>query len=1320
VGQRSLAEQLPGKGQALLYYLALRGEAVPRTTLAGLLWGELREEAARANLRRALVDLRQRLGDYLAIGRQAVGLAEPGRVRIDVLEFETLASEDELERWVEAVELYRGEFLDGFYVRGAPDFEHWQGAERERLQEQVIRVYGRLADRYEQAGELEEAIATVRRQLGLAPWREDGQRRLMRLLAETGQRAAALAQYETCRAVLVEELGIEPGPETEALVERIRAGALGREVKSTSTAEQVIGGRYEIESLVKDLVGQGSMGRVYRGRDSQSGATVAIKALSPALVAGSPEMVERFVREGETLRQLDHPNIVKLLDAVEEDGQHYLVLEYVGGGSLQAVLAEQGPLAVEPVLELGLGLTDALTRAHQLNIIHRDLKPSNVLRTERGQPRLTDFGIAHVGDSPRLTKTGTVLGTIDYLSPEGCNGEKLDSQADIWSLGVLLYEMLAGQRPFQGETLAGTITAILTKPVPDLGKLRPEVPGQLVGLIERMLAKDPGQRLATMRQVGAELEAILLGQTYQAPVRAEPMVNQDKPLAGPAHNLPPQPGPLIGREQELAEIEDMLASPDCRLLTIVGPGGIGKTRLAVEAARKQLGRFDNGVYFVSLAALDNPDDIIQRIAFILRPEMPDHAFAVDSFLNDLRQRDPDMLLVLDNLEQLLPAGIEPLQELLHQAPRLKLVVTSREALSLRWEWRYELAGLPYPPPEAAENLQSYSAVELLLQLARRNRFRPQLADDEMRAATRICRLLGGMPLGIELAAAQAGRLSFVMVAAMLAQSLDALVVSPRDLPARHRSLRAIFDASWQSLAPQTQQAFRRLSVFRGSFTAKAALAVAGASLAMLINLVDKSLVRQTSSARYDIHPVLQHFTTEKLKEVPDERAEMLKNHQDFYVLFLENQSQTLSRGQAAAAVQAEIRAEEDNIWAVLRRSESQGKLSYMATLLDHIQMVTIHAEYFLPVLGSFTDLYLEQFLALLETRSNPDYGLIDICWLGVTADHLMDLSGALADQTTQHFPLLIDQLMIDGRLVGMPRQADLPLLCYRTDLLAKYGFAGPPATWDELEQMAAEIQAGERATGRPDFWGYLWQGHHSETLTCNALEWQASHGGGQLIAADGTINVNNSRTRMAFERAAGWVGTISPPAVVQFGEQHCLPIWGAGLAAFVRLFPSMLFVDQFSPASTISREVTEQTGVTILPAAEGGHAATLGGWAATVVNFARHPEEAITLVRHTTSYETQLRRALQPFPLPPSIPALYDHPQVRTKHPYLAEVRRLIENGLVLRPSKVCGRLYPQVSKAYSTAVHSILTGQVDAATAVANLEAELVAITGFPTGHPT
>jgi serine/threonine protein kinase len=216
--------------------------------------------------------------------------------------------------------------------------------------------------------------------------------------------------------------------------------------------ERLIGGRFEVADPERDLLGRGGMGAVYLGRDLQTGQAVAIKALRPEVVAGDPNALARFLREGEALHTLNHPNIVQMIAAIEEAGRNYLVMEYVPGGSLRDLLDQLRPgrvptpgvrpanlsgLSIERTVEIALDVADALTRAHRVRpgrvggILHRDIKPSNVLLAEDGTPRLTDFGHAHLATKDRLTQTGTVVGTVLYLSPEACRGETLDARADI-------------------------------------------------------------------------------------------------------------------------------------------------------------------------------------------------------------------------------------------------------------------------------------------------------------------------------------------------------------------------------------------------------------------------------------------------------------------------------------------------------------------------------------------------------------------------------------------------------------------------------------------------------------------------------------------------------------------------------------------------------------------------------------------------------------------------------------------------------------------------------------------------------------------------
>lgn len=270
----------------------------------------------------------------------------------------------------------------------------------------------------------------------------------------------------------------------------------------------ILGDRYEIEDAAPSL-GSGGMGDVFLGRDRQTNQSVAIKQLKQELINESPEAVERFIREADALARLNHPNIVKVLATLQERDTHYIVMEYVPGGSLRSLMDEKGPLPLNQALHIALDLADALTRAHRLRIVHRDIKPANVLIAADGTPRLTDFGVARLEDKPEMTMTGIVLGTMRYLSPEGLNGMPLDERADIWSFGVMLYEMLAGRRPFESDNLTQLINSILYDAPAPLHALRDDVPAELDALILAMLVKDREDRISSVRQVGLELEALL-------------------------------------------------------------------------------------------------------------------------------------------------------------------------------------------------------------------------------------------------------------------------------------------------------------------------------------------------------------------------------------------------------------------------------------------------------------------------------------------------------------------------------------------------------------------------------------------------------------------------------------------------------------------------------------------------------------------------------------------------------------------------------------------------------------------------------------------
>jgi DNA-binding SARP family transcriptional activator len=574
------------KAPALLCYLAVTGRPQFRLVLAGLLWGDLPEEDACANLRKVLSNLRDLVGDHLiitphtaAFDRQSAywldveaflervekGLAKSGNEeadRPDAADSLRAFEPSGFSYLLEAADLYRGDFLDGFYVRHAPLFEEWVLGQREGLRRLAGMVLKRLADHYAGREELERAIEYTDRLLKLEPWQEEAHRQMMSLLARKGERSAALAQYEICRRLLRAELHVEPTMETTALYRRIQA----------------------------------------------------------------------------------------------------------------------------------------------------------------------------------------------------------------------------------------------------MGAARP-------------------------------------------------------------HNLPAPVTSFVGRKEELALIAERLADPHCRLLSILGPGGVGKTRLALEAAAAARDRSDDGfldgVFFIPLSAVHSLPTLAAAIAAALGFALPAGADSPTELLRRLRDRY--LLLVLDGFEHLMVEA-SFLAVILQHAPGVKIMVTSRHRLNLAGEWSLELDGLPHAPLGQREGLESYSSLQLFLQRARQARpdFAPSAPD--LQAIAFICQLVEGLPLAIELAAALTRFMSCAEIAQAVESSLDALAVFERDLPARHRSIRAAFEHSWRLLTSAEQQALRRLAALPTEFTAELAEQAADVSRPLLIALADKSLLRRGATGNYSLHDLLRRFIAEKQAE----------------------------------------------------------------------------------------------------------------------------------------------------------------------------------------------------------------------------------------------------------------------------------------------------------------------------------------------------------------------------------------------------------------------------------------------------------------------
>ncbi len=358
---------------------------------------------------------------------------------------------------------------------------------------------------------------------------------------------------------------------------------------------------------------------------------------------------------------------------------------------------------------------------------------------------------------------------------------------------------------------------------------------------------------------------------------------------------------------------------------------------------------------------------------------------------------------------------------------------------------------------------------------------------------------------------------------------------------------------------------------------------------------------------------------------------------------------------------------------------------------------------------------LATYLQLFEARSSDvDVFQIDVIWPGDLAEHFVDLNDYGAkDVAGEHFPAIIENNTVDGKLVAIPWFTDAGLLYYRTDLLEKYGFSGPPTDWDELQSMAQAIQDGERAAGNQDFWGYVWQGNSYEGLTCDALEWVKSYGGGSIISPDGVITIDNDKAIAAIDAAAGWVSTISPPGVTSFGEEDARNMWQAGNAAFMRNWPYA-----YSLGNADDSAVKDLFDVSPLPAGPGGTpAATLGGWQLAVSQYSANPAVAADVALFMASPAEQKIRAVDGS-LNPTIMSLYQDADVLEAVPFFGSLYDVFTSA-VARPSTATAPNYNAVSTAFFTHVHDVLTGKMDATDAMASLTLDLEDITGFETGQP-
>ncbi|MBN1424737.1 protein kinase [Candidatus Fermentibacteria bacterium] len=663
---------------------------------------------------------------------------------------------------------------------------------------------------------------------------------------------------------------------------------------------------------IGDPIGHGASGRVYRGIDTLNGEPVAIKLLEGA----DQSLQETLMREAALLGTLSHPCVVQLRASGIHHGIPFLVTDFIGGGSLRDLLTREHRFSLQWTIEVSIDLASALHHAHQHGVIHRDVKPANVLMAADGTPRLSDFGIAALSSVSPSEQTERLIGTLAYLSPEGFRGESLGPESDLWSLGLMVFEMLAGTLPFGTPATEEDLPGLVERPAPLISEFQPEAPDSLVSLLAWMLDRDRSKRVRDAGMVSKLLEEILV--RINSPGQSAEGVNQGGWMT-----------PFIGREREQEHLLHLLTDGAHRLISLVGPGGIGKTRLAIEAAEEARGLFQDGAHLVPLAPVPSSAFLIPAVASAVGATFRGTVDPKEQLLAFLKGKR--MLLVFDNMEHLLD-GRGLLDELLAAGSGLVFLVTSRERTGLPMETVVEIAGLGVPAPTDAPDPANHPALMLFHHVARRASagFIPKPTDWESIAT--ICQLVGGNPLGIELAAASVDDVPCEAIAGRLSEDIDQLAARLPGAPPRHRSMRAVFDHSWNLLRHSEQSIYRRLSVFRGGFTLEAARAVVGASLVTISRLVDKSLIARNRSNRYSVHELLHQYAREELTRLPGERSETEELHAEFYGAFVQKHEHGLAAA-SEASVFDEIEREMANIrggWEhALSASRSELLLFYL-------------------------------------------------------------------------------------------------------------------------------------------------------------------------------------------------------------------------------------------------------------------------------------------------------------------------------------------------------------------------------------------------------
>ena len=718
-------------------------------------------------------------------------------------------------------------------------------------------------------------------------------------------------------------------------------------------------------------IGEGGMGEVFRANDTKLGRDVAIKLLLPD-GADDPERLARFDREARLLASLNHPNVASIYaleDGLGEAGPHSraLVMELVEGPTLADRIAG-GRLEAGEALGIARQVAEALAAAHAKGIVHRDLKPANVKVRPDGTVKVLDFGLAKaLGPDPSsagneaeaptldggdMTRPGLLLGTPAYMSPEQARGLAVDERTDLWALGVLLFEMLAGSRPFRGGTLADTLASVLARE-PDWPALPAGTPEPVRVLLRRCLEKEVVRRIARATDAREALEELGrpgTGGPGPAPESAPSVAGKS---ATPS-NLPVFLSSFVGREAEVRDVAAELGRR--RLVTLTGAGGCGKSRLALQVASETLGRCRDGTFRVDLSSVPRPDEVAQAVARALGLREEHGRPLLDTLAEQLASRE--MLLVLDNCVHVRDGAAGLAGSLLRAVPGLTVLATSREPLGVEGEVTWRVS-----PLDAAAGCRLF--VERAGQVL--PRYAPEAAEREV--IGRIVDRLDGLPLAIELAAARMR----MMPPARILDALDdrfRLLTGGRPAGVPHQqTLEASIAWSYDLLDPAEQTLAQRLSAMR-TFALEAAEEVGGGGdvdpfdvLDLLARLVDKSLVQAEPSGgdgRYRFLESVRQFLHARLLASGEADA-VRKRHLAHYLGLAERLAPRLALGDGPACL-ARLEAEHHNLdgaleWALATKgSEALLRLVTALSLFYELRGHLAHGgRWFDRALGAASD-----------------------------------------------------------------------------------------------------------------------------------------------------------------------------------------------------------------------------------------------------------------------------------------------------------------------------------------------------------------------------